>query len=122
LAARIQAEGCSTVGLLGTRYTMKESFYADRLAEYDISTLVPTSEKQEEIHRVIHEELARGIIRPATRAHYLQIIDSLATRGAEGIVLGCTEIPLLIREKDHALPLFDTATIHADAALEAALS
>ena len=97
LAVAIQAEGCSTVGLLGTRYTMKESFYSDRLASHYIATLVPTSEEQEEIHRVIHEELARGILRPSSEATYLQIIDSLAARGAEGIILGCTEIPLLIK-------------------------
>ncbi len=122
LAAAIQAAGCSTVGLLGTRYTMKESFYSDRLSSHNIATLVPTSEQQEEIHRVIYEELSRGILRPASRAYYLRVIDSLAERGAEGIILGCTEIPLLVGEDDHTLPLFDTATIHADVALEAALS
>ena len=121
LAAAIQAVDCSTVGLLGTRYTMKESFYTDRLSLHNIATLVPTNEQQEEIHRVIHEELARRILRPISHAYYLRVIDSLAKRGAEGIILGCTEIPLLVREKDHVLPLFDTATIHADAALEAAL-
>ncbi len=122
LAVAIQAEGCSTVGLLGTRYTMKESFYSDRLASHNIATLVPTSQEQEEIHRVIHEELAWGILRPSSKATYLQIIDSLAKRGAEGIILGCTEIPLLIREADSTLPLFDTAAVHADAALETAIS
>ncbi len=122
LAVAIHAEGCSTVGLLGTRYTMKESFYSDRLASHCIATLVPTSQEQEEIHRVIHEELARGILRPSSKATYLQIVDSLAKRGAEGIILGCTEIPLLIKEADSTLPLFDTAAIHADAALEAAIS
>ena len=122
LGVAIQAEGCSTVGLLGTRYTMKESFYSDRLASQNIATLVPTRQEQEEIHRVIHEELAPGILRPSSKATYLQIIDSLAERGAEGIILGCTEIPLLIKEADSTLPLFDTATIHADAALENAIS
>jgi len=122
LATAIRAAGCSTVGLLGTRYTMRESFYSDRLSSHNIVALVPTSAQQEEIHRVIHEELSRGILRPASRAYYLRVIDSLAERGAEGIILGCTEIPLLVGEDDHALPLFDTATIHADAALEAALS
>ena len=122
LAVAIQAAACSTVGLLGTRYTMKESFYSDRLSLHNIATLVPTSEQQEEIHRVIHEELARGTLRPASHAYYLGVIDSLAERGAEGIILGCTEIPLLVGEDDHTIPLFDTATIHADAALEAALS
>lgn len=122
LAVAIHAEGCSTVGLLGTRYTMKESFYSDRLTLHNIATLVPTRQVQEEIHRVIHEELARGILRPSSKATYLQIIDSLARRGAEGIILGCTEIPLLINEADSTLPLFDTAAIHADAALETAIS
>jgi len=122
VAAAIHAAGCSTVGLLGTRYTMKETFYSDRLASHDIATLVPTDDQQEEIHRVIHEEIARGVLRPVSHDYYLRVIDSLTERGAEGIILGCTEIPLLVGEGDRALPLFDTATIHADAALEAALS
>lgn len=121
LATAIQAADCSTVGLLGTRYTMKESFYSDCLSLHNIATVVPTSQEQEEIHRVIHEELARGILRPSSHAYYLRVIDSLAERGAEGIILGCTEIPLLVGVDDHTLPLFDTATIHADAALEVAL-
>ena len=121
LADAINAEGCSPVGLLGTRYTMQGTFYVDRLAAHDVETLVPNIEVQEEIHRIINEELTRGVLLPDSRAYYLRVIDSLADRGAQGVVLGCTEIPLLIREGDCSLPLFDTATVHADAALEAAI-
>jgi len=120
-AAVIKARNCSTVGLLGTRYTMQGAFYVDRLTSHGISTLIPEETQQEEIHRVIYEELTRGIIKPSSKDHYLAIIDSLKERGADGIILGCTEIPLLVQEGDCTIPLFDTAAIHADAALEEAL-
>jgi len=120
-AAVIKAKNCSTVGLLGTRYTMQGAFYVDRLTSHGISTLIPEETQQEEIHRVIYEELTRGIIKPSSKDHYLAIIDSLKERGADGIILGCTEIPLLVQEGDCTIPLFDTAAIHADAALEEAL-
>jgi len=120
-AAAIKAKNCSTVGLLGTRYTMQGAFYVDRLTSHGISTLIPEETQQEEIHRVIYEELTRGIIKPLSKDHYLAIIDLLKERGADGIILGCTEIPLLVQEGDCTIPLFDTAAIHADAALEEAL-
>jgi len=120
-AAAIKAKNCATVGLLGTRYTMQGAFYVDRLTSHGISTLIPEETQQEEIHRVIYEELTRGIIKPSSKDHYLAIIDSLKERGADGIILGCTEIPLLVQEGDCTIPLFDTAAIHADAALEEAL-
>ncbi|HCP31656.1 TPA: aspartate/glutamate racemase [Candidatus Acetothermia bacterium] len=120
-AAVIKAKNFSTVGLLGTRYTMQEAFYVDRLTSHGISTIIPEKNQQEEIHRVIYEELTRGIIKPSSKDHYLAIIASLKERGADGIILGCTEIPLLVQDGDCDLPLFDTAIIHADAALEEAL-
>ncbi len=120
-AAAIKAKNCSTVGLLGTRYTMQGAFYVDRLTSHGISTIIPEKNQQEEIHRVIYEELTRGIIKPSSKDHYLAIIASLKERGADGIILGCTEIPLLVQDGDCDLPLFDTAIIHADAALEEAL-
>jgi len=120
-AAAIKRENCATVGLLGTRYTMQGAFYIDRLTSHGISTIIPEKNQQEEIHRVIYEELTRGIIKPSSKDHYLAIIASLKERGADGIILGCTEIPLLVQDGDCDLPLFDTAIIHADAALEEAL-
>jgi aspartate racemase len=120
-AGAIRAQGCTRVALLGTRYTMEEPFYRDRLAQYGIATMIPSKEEREVIHRVIYDELTRGIVRPDSKADYIQIINRLATEGAEGAVLGCTEIPLLVREGDCVIPLFDTATIHADAALDAAI-
>ncbi len=121
-ASAIKAESLAKIGVLGTRYTMQERFYVERLGNNGITAIVPEEKAQKEIHRVIYEELTRGILRPESKAYCLQVIDSLAERGAEGIILGCTEIPLLIKEADSTLPLFDTAVIHADAALETAIS
>jgi aspartate racemase len=113
----IQAKSIHTVGLLGTRFTMSERFYADRLRRNGVEVLVPDSEDQELIHRVIEDELVRGVLRDESRVKYQQIIARLAARGAEGIVLGCTEIPLLIKAEDSPVPVFDTAVIHAEAML-----
>jgi aspartate racemase len=120
-ASAIRKEGISRVGLLGTRYTMQGKFYVERLAKHGITTLLPTVEEQGKINRVIYEELTRGLIRPESKAYYLEVIDGLAQQGAEGVILGCTEIPLLIQPEETSLPTFDTAILHADAALDAAL-
>jgi len=120
-ASAIRKEGISRVGLLGTRYTMQGEFYVERLAKHGITTLLPTVEEQGEINRVIYEELTRGLIRPESKAYYLAVIDGLAQKGAEGVILGCTEIPLLVRLEETSLPTFDTATLHAAAILDAAL-
>lgn len=120
-AETLQERGCRTVALLGTRYTMEGTFYQDRLSRYGIATMIPGERDREIIHRVIYDELARGLIRPESKAKFITIIDRLAKGGAEGAVLGCTEIPLLVQDGDCAIPLFDTAVIHADAALEEAL-
>jgi aspartate racemase len=118
----IDAAGFRTVGLLGTRFTMEKGFYVEGLARRGIRALVPGKAERDDIHEVIMEELARGILRDESRRRYLTIIDRLAAEGAEGFVLGCTEIPLLVRPDDTPLPLFDTAVIHAEAALARALA
>jgi aspartate racemase len=117
----IQAQGVDTVGLLGTRFTMEESFFPDSLAPRAIDVLVPGADDREYVNHVIYDELVAGRIRDESRAGIVRIIDGLVQRGAEGIILGCTEIPLLVRETDAGLPLFDTTTIHAEAALEYAI-
>ena len=119
-ASAIRAAGLSTIGLLGTRFTMEKPFYAEGLSRHGIATLVPAEDERRDIHRVIMEELSMGVLRDASRARYLEIIDGLAGLGAEGIVLGCTEIPLLVRPEHAKVPLFDTAVLHAEAALERA--
>jgi aspartate racemase len=122
LGDAILARGMRTVGLLGTRFTMEKPFYREALADRGISVLVPDAADREDINRVIYDELVAGRIRQQSRALYLSIIDRLAARGAQGIVLGCTEIPLLVREQDVDLPLFNTTTLHAEAALNYALN
>ena len=121
-AAAILARDLRSVGILGTRFTMEKPFYAEGLARHGIASLVPEKEDREYIHRVIMDELSRGVISEASRRSYLSIIGKLTARGAEGIVLGCTEIPLLVRPEDTPVPLFDTAVLHAEAALERALA
>lgn len=110
------------VGLLGTKFTMEQNFYKDRLSKFGIETLVPDEAQREYIHRTIMTELEKAILRDETRKKYLEIMDSLVKRGAEGIILGCTEIPLLIKQSDCSIPVFDTTTLHAMAAVEFALS
>ncbi|TDR78442.1 aspartate/glutamate racemase family protein [Paludibacterium purpuratum] len=122
VVAAIQAAGLREVALLGTHFTMAETFYKDRLARHGIACLVPDTKGQQQLHRIIVTELTRGILSDASREVYLRTIDQLAADGAQGVILGCTEIPLLIRQVDCALPLFDTATLHAEAALQLALS
>jgi aspartate racemase len=115
------AQGISTVGLLGTRFTMEKSFYQDALARRGLTVLVPVAQERAYVNRVIYDELVAGDIRKESRAGYVAIIQSLAARGAEAVILGCTEIPLLVREHDVKLPLLDTTVLHAQAALEYAL-
>lgn len=119
---KIKQSGISTVGLLGTKYTMTDGFYTDRLNSNNLATVVPEKKDQEIIHRIIVEELSRGKFLDSSKQQYLSIIEKMKKGGAEGIILGCTEIPLLIDQNDCDIPIFDTATIHADAALEVALN
>jgi aspartate racemase len=111
----------TTVGLLGTRFTMEKTFYQDNLAKKGIHVLTPSAEDREYINNVIYSELVAGKFTDQSRKGYLNIIDNLAAQGAQGIILGCTEIPLLVRPQDTPLPLFDTTRIHAEAALRYAL-
>jgi aspartate racemase len=120
-ARAIIRTGLRTVGLLGTRFTMEKTFYADGLARHGIRTLVPEPAEREEIHRVIMQELSYGELRDMSRRRHLEIIANLAKRGAEGVVLGCTEIPLLIKAAGTPVPVFDTAVVHAEEALARAL-
>jgi aspartate racemase len=118
----IKARGLHRVGLLGTRFTMEEDFYRGRLVEkHALDVLVPDAADREIVHRVIYNELVLGRIEPASKAEYLRIIAGLAEAGAEGIILGCTEIGLLVSQADSRLPLFDTTRIHALAAVQYAL-
>jgi len=122
-AARVRAAGLGTVGLLGTRFTMEERFYRGRLVErHGLSVLVPEAAEREVIHRVIYDELCLGLIREESRARYREIIRGLVGRGAQGIILGCTEIELLVRPEDSPAPIFPTTAIHARAAVDFALA
>ena len=116
-ARAIERAGLRTVGLLGTRFTMEKPFYVDRLARHGIGTIVPDVVDRHDVQRVIMTQLARGVLRDESRRRYLEIIDGLVQRGAQGVVLGCTEIPLLVRPEHARIPLFDTTTLHAEEAL-----
>ena len=118
----VLARGIKTAGLLGTRFTMEKTFYQDALARKGIAVLVPEEEDREYVNTIIYDELVAGQIRDESRAGFVAIIKKLAERGAEGVILGCTEIPLLVNEDDTGMPLFDTTVIHAEAALNYALA
>ena len=121
-AAAISSAGHSVVGLLGTRFTMEQAFYRDRLSErHGLQVVVPDAEDRAIIHRIIYEELCLGVVRAESRLEYRRIMNELARQGAQAIILGCTEITLLVGAEDSALPLFDTTAIHARAAAGRAL-
>ncbi|MGE5224522.1 MAG: aspartate/glutamate racemase family protein [Omnitrophica WOR_2 bacterium] len=121
-ARAVKAQGIRTVGLLGTRFTMEGDFYKGRLEEnHALRVLIPGPAERELVHRVIYDELVVGEIRPASRDRYRQVIAGLVEAGAEGIVLGCTEIGLLVKPEDSPRPLFDTTQIHAEAAVDFAI-
>jgi aspartate racemase len=114
--------GSKTVGLLGTAFTMEQGFMKDRLSEqYGLSVLVPSVEEREAVHRIIYDELCVGIVRSESLRLYLTVIDSLVARGADSIILGCTEITLLVKQKDSPVPLLDTTALHAKAAVDFSL-
>ena len=117
-AKEIQKKGIQKVALLGTKYTMEKDFFRDILNEHSIETIIPDAEGRDEIHRIIYDELAQGEFKKSSKESYLKIIESLILNGAEGIILGCTEIPLLINQNDVSLPIFDTTKIHAAAAFK----
>lgn len=121
-ADAIRAAGLSRVGLLGTRFTMEQPFLRERLEGRALEVIVPDAAQRETVHRVIYDELCRGRIEAGSRATFGSIIDALVARGAQGVILGCTEIGLLVGAGDASVPLFDTAALHARAAAEAALA
>jgi amino-acid racemase len=122
-AQRIKESGIQKIGLLGTRFTMEEEFYKGRLSQkYGLNVCVPDAQGREIIHRVIYDELVLGKIEQHSREQYIDIIEQMASQGAEGIILGCTEIGLLVHQEDSRVPLFDTTRIHAEAAVEYALT
>ena len=112
-ATEIKAQNIKKVGLLGTKYTMEQDFYKFRLQQADIDVIIPDEKDREIVNRVIYEELCQGKINPDSRKEYQRIIHSLESRGAQGIILGCTEIGMLIGQSDVKVPLFDTTEIHA---------
>ena len=121
-AEKVKSRGLRKIGLLGTKFTMEEDFYRGRLAEkHGLEVVIPTAEEREIVHRVIYDELCIGEIKESSREQYVSIMDHLVVNGAEGIILGCTEIGMLVRDEDSRVPLFDTAKIHAAAAVEYAL-
>ncbi len=121
-AEAVRGQGYTCVGLLGTRFTMEEDFYTGRLAErFGLQVITPEKADREIVHRVIYDELVTGVINPDSRVEYQRIIRALAAQGAQGVILGCTEIGLLVKNEDSHLPLFDTTLIHAIAAVDWAL-
>ena len=120
--AAVRAAGIERIGLLGTAFTMEQAFYKDRLTRHHgLEVLVPEPEDRALVHRVIYDELVSGVVRDASREAYREVIARLIQRGAQGVILGCTEIMLLVGQDDAAVPLFDTTTLHAQAAVQLAL-
>lgn len=115
------AAGVTRVGLLGTRFTMEQPFYRERLAGRGLQVLVPPADARAQLHRVIYDELCQGIIRPESRGYFRQVMADLGQEGAQAIILGCTEISLLVDSSDAQLPLFDTTALHAEAAAHASV-
>jgi len=122
-AAAINAKKLETVGLLGTRFTMEGEFYRGRLEkDHGLKVLIPDENGRESVHRIIYDELVKGEIRAESQKSFLDVIAGLQTRGAGGVILGCTEIPLLVKQADVPIMVFDTTAIHAEAAVDMALA
>lgn len=120
-ATAVRAAGVDTVALLGTRFTMEQPFLIDRLSGHGLEVLVPTATDRERVHAVIYDELVRGLVRSKSREEYAAIVRRLVERGAQGVILGCTEIELLLRPEDVEVPVFATTALHAQAAVDVAL-
>jgi aspartate racemase len=121
-ATEVKAAGYKTVGLLGTNFTMEQPFYKARLTEqHGLNVLIPNEQARQQVHQIIYNELCLGKVLPESRERYRQIIAQLVEKGAEAIILGCTEISLLVSQQDSAVPLFDTTSIHARGAAKLAL-
>ena len=121
-ADAVRTSGVTRVGLLGTRFTMEQDFYVDRIRSHGLDVLVPDRDDREAVHRIIFDELVHGVVREESREEYRRVIAALTDRGAQGVILGCTEIELLIGADDVEVPIFPTAAIQAAAAVDAALS
>jgi amino-acid racemase len=122
-AAAVKSRAFQTVGLLGTRYTMEQDFYKERLrVKHGLDVLIPGEKEREIIHAILYNELCLGEIKEKSRQVFQEIIAGLEARGAQGIILGCTEIPLIVSPKDYRIPLFDTTALHAGAAVDYALA
>jgi len=117
----LEQDGITCVGLLGTRFTMEQTFYIGRLEQRGIQVVVPDELQRERIHSVIYDELCRGVVNPDSKTDYLDVIASLTERGAQGVILGCTEIGLLVQVADTEVRLYDTTEIHAEQAVQLAL-
>ena len=113
--------GIKKVGLIGTKFAMNKPYYREGLTKYGVKVVVPDEEDQTYIGKVIFDELSYGILKDESRNGYLEIMERLKAKGAQGVILGCTEIPLLIKQEHTKIPVFDTTTIHAEAALQFAL-
>ncbi len=122
VALKITEQNLKTVGLLGTKFTMERDFFKEKLTAQGINTIIPTPADRDFIHQTIFDELGKNIFLPSTRERYINIIRALISEGAEGVILGCTEIPLLICPADVTIPVFDTTKIHAEAAVNFMLS
>jgi aspartate racemase len=120
-ASAVRAAGLDTVGLLGTAFTMEQDFYRDRLGEHGLHVLVPDAEDRAVVHRIIYDELCLGVVREPSRQAYREVITRLVSAGAQGVVLGCTEIELLVGQDDSAVPVFATTRLHVEAAVDASL-
>ncbi len=120
-AERVKAKGVRKVGLLGTAFTMEEAFYRERLEGFGLEVLIPDAPDRALVHRIIYNELCQGQVNPASKAEYVRVMQNLVAQGAEGIILGCTEITLLVGQEDVSVPVFDTTRIHAEAAVDFAL-
>ena len=120
-AGVLLADGVRKTGLLGTRFTMEQDFYRERLISHGIEVVVPEESERQQVHRIIYDELCLGNINDDSRRQYLQIIERLQDRGCEAVILGCTEISLLVRPEDTQVPLYDTTAIHAQQAVDEAL-
>ncbi len=120
-AAEIKKQNLKKVALLGTKFTMELDFFTSKLKEQNIEAIIPDEADREFIHYTIFEELGRGLIKEESKKRYISIINKLKDKGAEGVILGCTEIPLLIKKGDVSIPIFDTALIHSKAAVEFSL-
>jgi aspartate racemase len=121
-AHAVRTAGLDTVGLLGTAFTMSQDFYRGRLESHGLQVLVPDEADQALVHRVIYDELCRGVVLEESRRAYVEIVDRLVARGAQGVILGCTEIELLVQPDDLSVPSYPTTRIHVEAAVERALS